>query len=98
MYRPLPSYLTIKSSTIEGIGLFSTSFIKKSTSLGISHVEDRHFDNGYIRTPLGGFINHSTTPNCGLSTEGRLLYIVTLVDILENTELTLKYNLYDPSL
>ena len=37
-------------------------------------------------------------PNCNLSTEGRLLYIVTLVDILENTELTLKYNLYDPSL
>ena len=58
MYRPLPSYLTIKPSSVEGLGLFAVEPIKKSTSLGISHVYDKWFDNGYIRTPLGGFINH----------------------------------------
>ncbi len=98
MYRPLPPYLTVKSSEVEGVGLFAVDPIKKSTNLGISHVADRHFANGYIRTPLGGFINHSNTPNCRTSLEGRLIYIITLVDIKEGQELTLKYTMYDPSL
>ena len=97
MYRPLPTYLTIKSSSVEGLGLFAVESIKKSTNIGISHVGDRHFQNGYIRTPLGGFINHSSTPNCRKSLEGRLLYIITITDIKEGEELTLKYSLYDPS-
>jgi len=97
MYRPLPPYLTVKSSSVDGLGLFSTEPIKKSTNLGISHVADRHFKNGYIRTPLGGFINHSNTPNCKKFMEGRLISIITITDIKEGEELTLKYTLYDPS-
>tara|TARA_R110002033_G_scaffold166792_1_gene205621 strand:- start:585 stop:878 length:294 start_codon:yes stop_codon:yes gene_type:complete len=97
MYRPLPSYLTIKSSEVEGLGLFAVESIKKSTDLGISHVSDRWFDNGYIRTPLGGFINHSDTPNCKTVEEGRFLSIITLTDIKEGDELTLKYTFYNPS-
>ena len=97
MYRPLPSYLTVKSSEVEGIGLFAVESIRKSLNLGISHIADRHFDNGYIRTPLGGFINHSDTPNCRTSLEGRLIYIITLTDITEGEELTLKYTFYNPS-
>ena len=98
MYRPLPTYLTIKSSEVEGLGLFSTELIEGATILGISHVYDRFWENGYIRTPLGGFINHNDTPNCKTFKEGRYLYIITNTDILEDTELTLKYTLYDPSL
>ena len=97
MYRPLPPYLTVKQSPVEGLGLFAVESIKKSQNLGTSHVADRHFDNGYIRTPLGGFINHSMTPNCKTSLEGRLIYIITLKDIEEGEELTLKYTFYDPS-
>jgi len=97
MYRPLPSYLTVKQSPVEGLGLFSTEPIEHTTILGISHVADRHFDNGYIRTPLGGFINHNTTPNCKTFEEGRFLYILTLTNIGEGEELTLKYTFYDPS-
>jgi SET domain-containing protein len=97
MYRPLPSYLTIKPSSVEGLGLFAVEFIKKSTSLGISHVSDKWFDNGYIRTPLGGFINHSTTPNCKTFKEGRFISILTLIDIKAGEELTLTYTLYNPS-
>jgi len=97
MYRPLPSYLTIKSSSVEGLGLFTTKPIKKSTNLGISHVSDRWFNNGYIRTPLGGFINHSNTPNCKIFKEGRFISIITLTDIKEGQELTLKYTFYNPS-
>jgi SET domain-containing protein len=97
MYRPLPPYLTIKQSKINGLGLFAVEQIKKSTNIGISHVADIHFQNGYIRTPLGGFINHSNTPNCKISKEGRLISIITLTDIKEGQELTLKYTFYDPS-
>jgi len=97
MYRPLPTYLTISPSPVEGLGLFSTKPIKKSTDLGISHVADRHFKNGYIRTPLGGFINHSNTPNCKTFKEGRLISIITITDINAGDEITLKYTMYDPS-
>jgi len=97
MYRPLPPYLTIKQSPVEGLGLFAVEPIKKSTNIGISHVADRHFANGYIRTPLGGFINHNTTPNCKTFIEGRLISIITLTDIKAGEEITLKYNMYDPS-
>ena len=97
MYRPLPLYLTIKPSSVEGLGLFTTKPVKKSTNLGISHVFDKFWENGYIRTPLGGFINHSSTPNCRTSKEGRYLYIYTITDIEEDIELTLTYTMYDPS-
>jgi len=97
MYHPLPTYLTVRPSNIEGMGIFAVEPIKKSQNLGISHVYDKFWENGYIRTPLGGFINHSNTPNCEKSKEGRYLYIITITDITENTELTLKYTLYDPS-
>ena len=68
MYKALHSDLTIEKSSIHGLGLFAIKAISKDTVLGISHVKDkdntgRHHQR-YIRTPLGGFINQSTQPNC----------------------------------
>ena len=97
VYRPLPPYLTIKQSNINGLGLFAVEPIKKSINIGISHVKDIHFTNGYIITPLGGFVNHNNTPNCRTSLEGRLIYIITTTDIKAGEELTLKYTFYNPS-
>ena len=96
MYRPLPSYLTIKSSKIDGLGLFATENIKESTSLGISHVSDRWFSGGYIRTPLGGFFNHSNDPNCKIVENGRYLLLVTIKNIMPGEEITSIYTLYTP--
>ena len=62
MYRPLPDGLTIKNSPIEGLGLFTNIEIKKNSYIGITHIRDKQFDNKYIRTPLGGFYNHSNNP------------------------------------
>ena len=62
MYRPLPDGLTIKNSPIEGLGLFATINIKKNTFIGVTHIRDEQFENKYIRTPLGGFYNHSNDP------------------------------------
>ena len=63
MYRPLPKQLTIKKSPIEGLGLYALEDIKSNTFIGVTHIRDEQFENKYIRTPLGGFYNHSNEPN-----------------------------------
>ena len=60
-YKPLPFYLTIKKSKIHGLGLHSLTKIPKDTTIGMTHIE---IENDLIRTPLGGFVNHSEEPNC----------------------------------
>jgi SET domain-containing protein len=95
-YRPLPGNLTIKESEIEGLGLFSKGVIAKGEFLGVSHVHDKRFKDDYIRTPLGGFINHSDTPNCELRSTGwGSLYLVTIKEIQPEEEITTKYSLYN---
>ena len=63
MYKPLPNCLTIKKSPIEGLGLYATGNIKANSFIGLTHIQDKDFENGDIRTPLGGFYNHSNEPN-----------------------------------
>jgi len=97
-YRPLPSQLTIRQSGIEGLGLFAVEDIKSDTDLGLTHIVDETKLNGFIRTPLGGFINHSETPNLQILKQPNGNYhIGTLSDIKIGDELTLKYNLYNPN-
>jgi hypothetical protein len=60
-YQPLPSGLTITDSRISGQGLFTTRKLVAETNLGMSHVE---LGKLILRTPMGGFINHSNNPNC----------------------------------
>ena len=62
-YKPLPKEVTIKKSNIDGLGLFATTKIKTKTILGITHISNQSYENGFIRTHLGGFINHSDNPN-----------------------------------
>ena len=100
-YRPLPEGTTIKESLLHGLGLHSTKSISKNTVLGISHIKNTNYEDDYIRTPLGGFINHSDTPNLKKisSAESRdietgIMMIKTIKDILPGEELTLKYDLY----
>ncbi len=97
-YRPLPKFLTIKNSSIEGLGLFATEAIIAEVHIGISHVKRRGFEDGYVRTPLGGFINHSETPNCETNEiENGIMEIKSLRDIKPGEELTLKYKWYNPN-
>ena len=95
MYRPLPSELTIGKSSIEGLGLIAICDIKKNTELGISHIKDNRFEHNYIRTPLGGFFNHSEEPNCEAYIEGDFIKLKTIKDISSGEELTVKYWLYN---
>lgn len=100
-YRPLPDFLTIKKSDIDGLGLFATENIRIGKTLGVSHyVNNRDKHAGIIRTPLGGFINHSETPNLMKiikSNEDFIeIKVKTLRKIVAGEELTLKYDWYEP--
>ena len=90
-YKPLPKNLTIKISEIEGFGIFAVDDIKKQTNLGLSHLI---LDEEIIRTPLGGFINHSDNPNCQKVETDNKFYLHTITDVKNGEELTLKYTFY----
>ena len=96
-YNPLPEYLAIGPSNIHGAGIIANDDIPGEIIIGISHIYDPNFQHDYIRTPLGGFINHSDKPNCELIDDENDEYkkVKTLSKINEGEELTLKYSLYD---
>ena len=101
MYNPLPEGLMIQKSSIQGQGLFTTKFIEKNINLGLSHIM---VDKELIRTPLGGYVNHSDKPNC-IKVRGVLgleeveqtnkYFLYTLRDIKAWEELTCKYTFYN---
>ena len=94
-YKPLDSRLTVKHSDIDGLGLFAVEDIEDDEMLGISHVYDERFKDRFIRTPLGGFINHSDNPNLEAKIDNDYRYIKTTRIVNKGEELTLKYNLYN---
>ncbi len=95
-YRPLPEYLTIKTSNIEGLGLFALDNIDPNFRIGVTHVRDFRFPDGYSRTPLGGFFNHSEKPNCKVVYEGDFIFLETIREIKAGEELTASYTFYKP--
>ena len=68
-------------------------------NLGTTHVK---VNGTIIRTPLGGFINHSNDPNCvkvelqdDETLKTKKWTLVTLRDIKEGEEITLRYTFYN---
>tara|TARA_B100001250_G_scaffold371156_1_gene355795 strand:- start:528 stop:896 length:369 start_codon:yes stop_codon:yes gene_type:complete len=98
-WKPLPKYLTISKSQIDGLGLFTLKNLDKGVDLGVSHIYNSKFQDGYIRLSLGAFINHHEMPNCKAiisendSEIGNLKHIriITTNKIKKGEELTLKY-------
>ena len=103
MYKPLPESLTIQQSGIDALGLFAKEGIAQGTNLGMSHIK---LNGNMVRTPLGGFINHSNTPNVVkvellMTNEGKIKFdykkwnLITLRDIKKGEELTVRYTFYN---
>ena len=65
-YKPLPDNLELRPSEIHGYGVFALEDIPAGKMLGLSHIQSPEL----IRTPLGGYINHSMNPNCIRILEG----------------------------
>ena len=93
MYKPLPDGLYVSNSDIAGQGLFTNRKLEVGTELGLSH---KMIDDNLIRTPLGGFINHSEQPNVQKYQIGYDYFIKVIKDIDAGEEITLKYNWYNP--
>ena len=100
MYKPLPENLRLGFSDIHDIGVFAKEFIPQATNFGMTHLQ---FGKTLIRTPLGGFLNHSDDPNCEkaklkFTSDKNFLFnkwnLITLKDIKEGEELTLTYTFY----
>ena len=105
MYKPLPESLTIKTSKVNGLGLFAIESIPQATNLGMTHIKIK---DKIIRTPLGGFINHANDPNCvkvellmtneddpTMKFDYKKWNLITIKDIEKGEELTLKYTFYN---
>jgi|TARA_B100001105_G_C22228574_1_gene372954 SET domain-containing protein len=97
-YMPLPSSLRIGDSDVHGQGLFAKEDIPQGTDLGLSHVFVMHDWDGEVwgtkywqRTPLGGFINHSETPNVLADIEGPRTNFFTKETIKSGEELFITY-------
>ena len=99
-YKPLPECITIKKSPVHGLGLFATETIPEGTKLGLILIPDRMddaLDMEFIRTPLGGFGNHSDNPNCKKYYDIGGWHIQAIRDITPDEEITWTYTLYNPN-
>jgi len=102
MYKPLPDSLTIKESGIDGLGLFAKEGIAQGANIGISHIEIENDkkETEILRTPLGGFINHSNEANT-VKVElhddryRKIWTLVALRNIKPEEELTVRYTFYN---
>lgn len=90
-YRPLPTSVTVNKSSIDGLGLFATEDLEPSTKLGRTHVE---WEGHVIRTPLGGFINHSDNPNSVIVNHSNWRELITCKPIESGDEITVYYVMY----
>lgn len=94
-YNPLPENLYINVSEIDGHGIFAKEVIDFNTYLGETHIKVPLLFN-FIRTPLGGFINHSEQSNCYVECtydwDGyKIFNLVTETKIQKDQELFLNY-------
>ena len=100
-YRPLMVDLTIRESKINGLGLHATENIKAGAYLGVTHIWVSSPRVGWIRTPLGGFINHAEEPNSFIHTnidyhDGNQRELYTTRPIKKGEEITVFYTVgYD---
>ena len=76
------------------MGMFAKVDIPINHDFGITHVADKRFPDGYIRTPFGGFINHSYDSNLEIVEKEDTLHLITTKDIKKDEELTADYSPY----
>jgi len=97
-YRPLPKGLTIMESKIEGLGLYAEREFEAGEVFGETHVfAVSTTRREWVRTPLGGFINHSEEPNCYISTntEERILHSIRPIKAGEELTVYYRFESYD---
>lgn len=95
-YRPLPDFLEIRRSPIQGQGVFTLLPLSPNDVLGLTHSYLYRGTSStpiLVRTPLGAFLNHSPEPNCQIRVSEDDWYLLTLRDIDISEELTIDYEI-----
>ncbi len=77
--HPVPSYLYIGASSIEGEGVFTTMHFPRGRFL------DNLWKNGWTQTGLK--LNHSATPNCEIDK----MRLLVAKNVVPDEELTVNY-------
>lgn len=111
-YRPLKDIFEVRNSNIDGQGLFlAITELKPHDINPVMVVKNElelyelitHYvvDGDVIRTPIGGFINHSSSPNCTLvklseamSKFDAVYYLKPLRRIISGEEITIDYDVH----
>lgn len=96
-YKALPLCVDVRKSE-NGNGIFAICPIPGGSVLGITHYmleeQERHdYSMDAIRTPLGGLVNHSETPNAVLVPRLNVKEMWTSRPILEGEEITIFYTM-----
>lgn len=91
MYKPLPEELEIRYSNIHGQGVFAKEDIVAGFCFGVTH----HHSGELLRTPLGGFLNHSVVPNCFVKDNETESLLYAVRPISKGEELTVYYRKSD---
>ena len=94
-YNPLPKEVYLQKSNIDGHGIFASQNLDGNFEIGATHIKVPMVQ-GFIRTPLGGFVNHSDNPNCVLQItrdwdDYTVYSLFTIQPIKKNVELVLTY-------
>ena len=103
-YRAIPKCMEIRNTKESGHGLYATVDIPAGSYLGVTHLslgpeQSKAVKRNYVRTPIGGMINHSETPNCALLRHpqpgdeelGFVTHMWAILPIKNGTELTCFY-------
>lgn len=78
--------LSIRTSPIEGVGVFVVNNIGKDELIGPARMDG-------MRTQLGRYINHSPIPNAVIRQVHDDLYVVALSGIIAGEEITIDYRI-----
>lgn len=82
--QPITEEIEIKSSKIEGMGVFTKQAKAKGEIIALAR-------DGYKRTPAGRYCNHSNKPNCEGIIHGNKGYFRTLDELPKGAEMTVDY-------
>jgi hypothetical protein len=76
----------IGASEIQGLGVFATENIPLETEI------EKALDGRYT-TQVGRYVNHSASPNAKVEYRGKDLFLISIIDIMINSEITINYRI-----
>lgn len=92
-----PDFIVPMHNSIAGIGLTTLRALNMDDIIGVSHIEDSRFADGWARTFIGSLVNHEPDEDatCRYMVQGvegrRILYLATQQICYPGQELTVEY-------